>query len=230
MNQTSNTKRNVKVIKMAGMALTMQVLLYLIALSSVAGRNLPSYFWQLSNSSLFIGLLTVFCLLLFGLFSRKAYQLHLIFSALPITWVVPFLVAGYELGSKNLFPFIFIVTMCLVSILNGYAITLRTLNSKEKPVVQSGRLELSTGYWDLDKYLYIEKNKTTKEIFARFVLPLGSILGVLLYRNFPAHTQILYIVTDFLLATILISGTGIHFAAAMYIKSTQKVNELDIHV
>ena len=230
MNQNNTTKRNMKIIKTAGTALAGQVLFYLIALIGVINIKVTSSFWVLIKAGFLIGLFLIFALLVFGFFLRKALFIHLVFVAIPITWVVALFAAGYEHGAHSVLSLSFIGTMCLMNVYISYTTTLQTLKKKDKPAVQSGRLDLSTGFWDLEKHLYNEENKSTKESLARLLLPLGSILGVLLYRNFPDQSSLVSIILSFTLATILVSGSGIHLATAVYVWSIQKTLKIDIYV
>ena len=116
MKQTNTTKRNIKIIKVAGTTLAAHIVFYLVALIGVINIKGTSNFWTLINLGFFTGLFLIFTLLLFGFFLRKAIYIHLILVVVPITWVVALFAVGYEHGAHGVLFLSFIVTICLIII------------------------------------------------------------------------------------------------------------------
>ncbi len=218
MNRWSKNK-HLSIIKMIGNSLTMQIVLFFVAFVSIVDKDVISIkqFWLVGKYCLITGVLCYICIFYFGIVLRRAFLVHALLSVSVISWVLPLLHAGYGLSSKNQMLLFVIALLCFLDIVVTYMSTISKLTSKDIPAVRSGRLDVENGSWDLDKHLIFDESREMIESVAKTVIPFGTILGTLLFRNFYDQALTIAILFDFLIATVIIGGMGIHIAASKYI-------------
>lgn len=229
---TSNKNKGFSAIKMAGSGSLMQIILFLIAFGSIVNKNTISVekFWSVSRYYLLIGVTCSVCIIYFGAIYRRAFFVHLFFSISTLSWVMPLLLAGFELSLKNIVLLFVIVILCFINVIASYKLTLNQLTSEDIPAAKSGRLDINRGLWDLDKHLVVDESRSTSESVAKILIPFGTILGTFLFRNFPSQITLIATLLNFVIATTIISGVGIHIAISRYISLIEKKRQQFIQI
>lgn len=221
---TNNFKIN-SISRMTIDYLFMQLFLYTSAFSMVFINEKIvdiKHFWEVSKYFPLSGF--VFCVITFlvGIFFRQARIVHIIFPITVSLAIAPLLLAIYELNEKKYNKFFIVIILCLVNIVLSYRSTLSNLFSNNTPAIKSGRLNIENSLWDLNKHLIIDKNRDVYKTISNILIPLGTITGSFLSRNFQGYSAIMAIGFGFFFS-IVISGTiGIHIAASKYIAFIEK--------
>jgi hypothetical protein len=99
----NDTNKRLSVIKMTGYALLLQVVFFLAAFLGVIRKDFMSiqHFWLIARYCLIIGVICYVIMICTGMILRRAFFVHLYFSASVPFWIIPLMLTGFELSARN---------------------------------------------------------------------------------------------------------------------------------
>jgi hypothetical protein len=221
MSKLSRNPKN-PILKLAGVAISMQAMVFGLTLLSLANAGELEWPWREGIASFVLGALLSAFMLLVGVITRTARHIHLIYGVMPVLWIIPLLSAGYVLSSRSPWLLSLIVILIAANIFLSHQATLNRLLAADRPAVRSGRLDLAHGIWHFDRPLYAENGDGARASLARLLIPLGSILGTLLYRNFPDELSQISTLMSYAFASMLVVISGVQFAIVSYLHGIEK--------
>lgn len=140
------------------------------------------------------------------------------------------MMAGFELSAKSTTLLSVIMLLFLVNVMVSYVSTFNKVASKDMPTIKSGRLDVKNGTWDLGKHMIVDETRNASESTVKALIPLGAVLGTLLYRNFPGQEVELGAIYNFFLAVLMGNVMGTHIAACRHILMIEKKYDKQIQV
>jgi hypothetical protein len=209
-------KQRIEVFKQAGNILLMEIIFVFVSALSIINSNNFGV-WGLISWSFGYSVVIAIILVASSLSFRRVSLFYFLKSLAVIGWILPLIWAGLKLSHYDITQFAIVVFLSVISSYISYTSTTKKLINYE----HKDKADIKLGYWDLNKTLVSQKERTTGEALAQVLIPIGVILGTKLSRSLWIQDNSLNVILNYSMAGLLASFVGLHLAIVSLIVLTE---------
>jgi hypothetical protein len=225
IRMTNSNAQTRLVLTRAGAVVGVQAILTGVAILSMLDKDVFGWPWWPAIIGALIAFAIAVTIIVSGLFVHRALYLYVFSSLAPMGWIMVLLAPSFAETGTSAFQFSLDLFFFLgVTIVVYFHLTTNELAQiKVVPMLNQAH-----GRWDLSKSYERPEHKARMESLKRVLLPLGPLIGILLYQT-GDPAGIADAILPFL-ACLLGSVTGINMAIAAYLLHTERMTGKNIRV
>ena len=222
-------EQNQRVIQITLYGLVLGCILMMLAYLAVSARG-EKWPWLPGIASVFTCFGLCVAAVSVALIGRRAYQFQVGIALIYATWLLPLLLAGFQLISGSALQIMWVLGLCALNVFVSFRSAIHRLSDAELGAIGSGRLDALAGRWNLTKPLFVETNRRPNLDLAHVVMPLASGVGAAIFGLVGGNDLIFSAILMFVLVFAFVPFAVLHVAAAVYLVMAERATARHIEI